>query len=218
MTLLVPLALAALAIPLAIYVIHWLFGARRRHRVSALFLWADLPQASMGRNRRHLPPFTLLLLLQLLAAGLAVAALARPGVPSQPPRHVALILDASASMQATDVAPTRFEAVRQAADQRLNSLLPTDLVTLIRAGKKAELLAQGPPAMVRGALQSAAPGQTAPAVQGALALASTRIAETPARLGQIVLLTDGAWPTPDSVGPLAAPVEVEPTGGGLFTS
>ena len=47
MTLLAPLALAAVLIPAAIYVIHWLFGARRRHRVSAIFLWADLPQANM---------------------------------------------------------------------------------------------------------------------------------------------------------------------------
>ena len=46
MTLLAPIALAALLIPAVIYVIHWLFGARRRHRVSAIFLWADLPQAS----------------------------------------------------------------------------------------------------------------------------------------------------------------------------
>ncbi|HEY1298301.1 MAG TPA: VWA domain-containing protein [Chloroflexota bacterium] len=214
MTFVAPLALAALAIPVAIYVIHWLFGARRRHRVSALFLWADLPQASMGRSRRRLPPFTLLLVLQLLAALLGVAALARPGVPAQPPRHVAMILDSSASMQATDVAPTRFEAARQSAAQRLNSLQPTDLVSLIRAGKQAELLGEGPPASVRDALQKASPGQTAPAIREALALASTRVADTPSRVGQIVLLTDGAWPAPDGVGPLAAPVEVVPTGGG----
>ncbi|MBV9577514.1 MAG: VWA domain-containing protein [Chloroflexi bacterium] len=208
------LALVALAIPVAIFVVHWLFGARRRHRVSALFLWADLPQVSMGRARRHLPPFTWLLILQLLAALLGVAALARISVPAPPPRHVALVLDASASMQATDVAPSRFEAARQLATQRLNNLQPTDLVSLVRAGEHAELLAQGPPASVRAALQKATPGETAPAIREALALASTRLAETPARLGQIVLLTDGAWPPPDGVGPLAAPVEVVPTGGG----
>ena len=39
-------------------------------------------------------------------------ALARPATPTDPPRHVALVLDASASMQATDVAPTRFDAAR----------------------------------------------------------------------------------------------------------
>jgi hypothetical protein len=214
MTLLAPVALAALAVPVAIYVIHWLFGARRRQRVSALFLWADLPQASMGRHRRRLPPFTFLLALQLLVAALLVAALARPDLPAQPPRHVALILDASATMQATDIAPTRFEAARQAANQRLSSLQPADLVTLVRAGQQAELLAQGTPASVRDALRRASPGQTAPAIREALALASARIADTPDRLGQIVLLTDGAWPAPDGVGPLAAPVEVVRTGGG----
>jgi hypothetical protein len=214
MTLLAPLALAALAIPLTIYVVHWLFGARRRHRVSAIFLWADLPGATMGRRRRQLPPFTVLLLLQLLAAALAVAALARPGLPGQPPRHVAMILDASASMQATDVAPSRFEAARQATDQRLNGLQPTDLVSLIRAGQQAELLAQGSPGSVRDALRKVGPGQTAPAIRDALALASTRLSDTPGREGQILLFTDGAWPPPASVGPLAAPVQVVPTGGG----
>ncbi|HEY2594631.1 MAG TPA: VWA domain-containing protein [Chloroflexota bacterium] len=214
MTLLAPFALAALAIPVAIYAIHWLFGARRRHRVPAIFLWADLPQANTGRRRRHLPQFTLLLALQLLAAGVAVAALARPGVSAQPPRHVAMILDASATMQATDVAPSRFEAARQAADQRLSRLQPADLVSLIRAGKRAEILAQGPPASVRDALRKAAPDPTAPAIRDALALASTRLTETPSRQGQILLFTDGAWPPPDGVGPLAAPVEVVPTGGG----
>ncbi len=214
MTLLEPLALAALLVPAAIYLVHWLLGARRRHRVSALFLWADLPQANAGRTRRQLPPFTLLLLLQLLAAVLPVVALARPGLPAQPPRHVAIVLDASASMQATDVAPSRFEAARQAADQHLNALQPADLVSLIRAGQQAELLAQGPPANVRDALRKATPDQTAPAIRDALALASTRISETPARQGQILLFTDGAWPPPASVGRLAAPVEVVPTGGG----
>jgi hypothetical protein len=214
MTLLAPIALVTVLVPVGIYVIHWLFGARRRHRVSAIFLWADLPQATAGRTRRHLPPLTLLLLLQLLGAALAVAALARPGLSAQQPRHVAMILDASASMQATDVPPSRFEAARQAADQRLSTLHAADLVSLIRAGKHAELLAQGPPASVRDALRTAAPDQTAPAIRDALALASTRISDTPARRGQIVLFTDGAWPPPDTVGPLAAAVEVVPTGGG----
>ena len=112
MTFLAPLALIALLVPAAIYLVHWFFGSRRRLRVSAVFLWADLPRASTGRSRRRWPPLTLLLLLQLLAAVLAVLALARPATPSEPPRHLALVLDASGSMQATDVAPTRFDAAR----------------------------------------------------------------------------------------------------------
>src|SRR5207302_9679450 len=98
---------------------------------------------------------SLLLLLQLLAATVGVLALARPTAPSPPPKHVAFILDASASMQATDVAPSRFETARQAAVQRLGALKPTDEVSLIRAGKQATLLASGAPASIQQALKTA---------------------------------------------------------------
>jgi Ca-activated chloride channel family protein len=214
MMLLVPLGLAALLIPVAIYVIHWLFGSRRRVRVPAIFLWADLPQTRSGRSRRRIPPFSWLLLLQLVAALLAVLGLSRPVAPTDPPRHLALILDASASMQATDVAPSRFDAARARALDRLNALQPTDLVTLIRAGRQATVLASGAPANVRSAVAAAQPGLSAPSIREALALASTQLNATPKRKGQIVLMTDVAWPTPDSVGPLAAPVDVVPVGGG----
>jgi hypothetical protein len=209
------LALAALVVPLAIYLIHWLFGSRRRMRVPALFLWADLPQAPTARARRRLPPFSWLLVLQLLAATLAAIALARPASPSEPPRHVAFILDASASMLATDIGPTRFEAARASALARLNGLRrEEDLATLIRAGREATLLASGSPDRVRSATEAAQPGSSTAAIREALALASSQIAATPERRGQIVLLTDGAFPPPEPIGPLAAPVEVVPTGGG----
>jgi hypothetical protein len=213
-TFLAPLALVALAVPVAIYVIHWLFGSRRRVRVPAIFLWAELPQAPTGRSRRRRPPFSLLLLLQLVAATLAALALARPVATGDPPRHVALILDASASMQATDVAPTRFEAARARAFDRLGGLRSTDLVSLVRAGQEATLLASGPPDSVRAALGGAQPGRSGPAIREALALASAQIGLTPERLGQIVLLTDAAWPAPEPVGPLLAPVDVVAVGGG----
>ena len=214
MSILAPLAFAALTVPLAIYAIHWLFGTRRRYVVPAAFLWRDLPHAATGRRRRQLPPFSWLLALQLAAATLGVLALARPTVPGQPPRHVALILDASATMQATDVAPSRFEAARAAARARLNSLQPTDLVSLIRAGSDAQLIASGTPAQIGSALRGIGAGTSTPAIRNALELASTEISHTPDRAGQILLFTDGAWPPPDSLGRLAAPVEVVPTGGG----
>jgi hypothetical protein len=212
--LLAPVRLLALVVPVAIYLVHWLFGTRKRVRVPALFLWADLPQAALGGRKRHIPPVSLLLLLQLAAAILGVLALARPGLAAEPPRHLALILDASASMQATDVKPSRFEAARQLAQQRLDGLRPSDLVSLIHVGKEATLLASGSPSGMKAPLNTAQPGQSAPALREALALASTLITQTPERRGQIVLITDLAWPPPEGVGPLAGPVEVVPTGGG----
>ena len=214
MTFLAPIALVALLVPLAIYIVHWLFGSRRRLRVSAVFLWAHLPHASMGRSRRRWPPITLLLLLQLLAAALAAVALARPATPSDPPRHLALILDASASMQSTDVAPTRFDAARARAFDRLVALRPSDQVSLIHTGHDATLLASGAPDSARAALNAARPGRSSSAIREALALASSQIAATPERHGQIVLISDFAWPVPGPVGPLAAPVEVVAVGGG----
>ena len=193
---------------------HWLFGSRRRLRVPALFLWADLPQSSIGRSRRRRPPISLLLLLQLVTAILAALALARPATPSDPPRHLALILDASASMQSTDVAPTRFDAARARGLERLAALRPSDQVSLIRAGRDATLLSSGSADTARDALNAARPGASLSAVREALALASSQVAATPDRHAEIVLLTDVAWPTPDPVGPLAAPVEVVAVGGG----
>jgi hypothetical protein len=188
-SLLAPVALAALLVPVAIYLVHWLFGSRRRLRVPAIFLWADLPQASAGRSRRRRPPITLLLLLQLLAATLAAFALSRPATPSEPPRHLALILDASASMQATDVAPTRFEAARVRGVERIAAMRPTDMVSLIRAGREASLVASGSPDTARSAVSSAVPGAGGAAIREALALASSQLAATPERSGQIVILT-----------------------------
>jgi hypothetical protein len=173
-----------------------------------------LPQARTGRRRRRVPPFSWLLVLQLAAALLAILALARPTVPGQSQRHVAMILDASATMQATDISPTRFEAARNAMIARLQTLRPDDLVSLIRAGQQATLVVTGSPGAVSQALPTVQPGRTAPAIREALALASTQLSQTADRQPSIVLFTDGAWSAPASVGPLTAPVEVVPTGGG----
>jgi hypothetical protein len=213
-TFLLPVALAALLIAPLIYLIHLLHGSRRRVRVPALFLWADLPRASTGRERRRWPPLSLLLVLQLLAAIVAALALARPANSSDPPRHVVLILDASASMLATDVAPSRFDAARQRASERLQSLAPTDRASLIRAGTSASLLASGSSETVRQALAQTQAGLGDAAIRDALSLASTRVAATPELTGQIVVLTDVAWAPLAPVGTLNAPVEVVPVGGG----
>jgi hypothetical protein len=106
MVLLVPLALALLAVPAVIVGLHLLRGSRQRLRVPAVFLWAGMPERLSGRQRLRRPPL-LLLALQLLAALAVVLALARPArTAPEPPRHVALVFDASGSMQAADVAPT----------------------------------------------------------------------------------------------------------------
>ncbi len=159
MILLAPLGLLGLISLPVIYLIHLLRGTRRRHVVPATFLWADLPVAPSGYSRRRLPPITLLLLLQLLAAALASLALARPALSSAPARHLALVIDASASMQATDVTPTRFAAAIAAASSDVAQLAPTDRVSVIRAGPTPSLVGTGPPDAARSALTRARAGR-----------------------------------------------------------
>ena len=214
MTFLLPLALVALLVVPVIYLMHFLRGSRRRVRVPALFLWADLPRIPAGQTRRRWPPFSLLLVLQLLAGAVAALALARPVSPSDPPLHLALVLDASGSMLATDVSPSRFDAARARALDRLGGLKSTDVVSVVRAGAEATLLATGPRDSVRSALESAQAASGTAAVREAVALASSQVQTTPDRRGQIVLLTDLAFAPLEPVGVLAAPVEIVAVGGG----
>src|SRR5919199_6329239 len=99
---------------LAILATYLLRPRRPSRRVSSTFLWlAALNDLQAQRPWRRVPP-SVLLVLQITALAAMVAALARPFVlsaESTGPYTIAL-LDASASMQANDVAPSRFEVAK----------------------------------------------------------------------------------------------------------
>lgn len=218
MSFLAPLALLFLLVLPAILLVHLLRGRRPRLRVPAAYLWAELPAGSGGRGRWRLPPLGPLLLLQLVAALALALALARPGTRGAPPRHLAVVLDASASMQATDVpgAPNRFEAGRARALSRLAELAPGDLATVVRAGTRADVLAAAaPPGQAAGAIEQARAGAGSGAVREALALATSQLAATPDLAGELLLVTDGALPAdPVLAGGPAARGDLALVGGG----
>jgi Ca-activated chloride channel family protein len=96
---------------------------RRRIKYAARFtnldLLANVVDASPGR-RRHVPA-----VLALAALTALVVAMARPQAVVAVPREeatVVLTMDGSASMNATDVAPTRLEAAKAAASTFLDGL------------------------------------------------------------------------------------------------
>jgi Ca-activated chloride channel family protein len=110
-----------LLIPLAL-VGYWLVQRRRikyAARFTNLDLLANVVDASPGR-RRHVPA-----VLALAALTALVVAMARPQAVVAVPREeatVVLTMDGSASMNATDVAPTRLEAAKAAASMFLDGL------------------------------------------------------------------------------------------------
>ena len=107
MTFLAPLAaLLGLTVP-AIIALYFLKIRRPTRVVPALHLWP-----SQIRDRQANVPWqrlrpSWLLFLQLLAAATLVAAAVQPVLPAGASlaRHSLVLLDASASMQATDVTP-----------------------------------------------------------------------------------------------------------------
>jgi hypothetical protein len=139
---LAPLALISALVVGPIIVAMYLLKLRREERrVSSTFLWrrvvrdveANAPWQKLRRN--------LLLLLQLLLLLLLALALARPffrtaGIAG---RNLIVIVDRSASMAATDVAPTRLDAAKRQAITLIDQLPDGGRATVIAAGGLMEV-------------------------------------------------------------------------------
>ena len=142
MSLLVPAALAfGIIIPI-ILLLYFMRPKRQNRVVGSTLLWQqalqDL-QASRPWQRLRITP---LLLLQLLAALVIVLILARPAIflPSPISGNMIIILQTSASMQATDVTPNRFEAAKSQIADLVDGLGPNDHLSLISMAHAPQVL------------------------------------------------------------------------------
>ncbi|MCA1644837.1 MAG: VWA domain-containing protein [Chloroflexi bacterium] len=143
------------ALLLAILATYLLRPRRPARRVSSTLLWlAALNDVHAQRPWRRVPP-SVLLLLQLAALAAMVAALARPFVLTGESTGLdtIVLLDASASMQATDVSPTRFEVARARVAQMIDALEPAQTLGLISLDAQPRVVAQ--PSSDRGQLRRA---------------------------------------------------------------
>jgi Ca-activated chloride channel family protein len=193
---LTPLALTLAALSIPILVLYMLKLRRRDVLVSSTLLWQRLlrdreANAPWQRLRRNL-----LLLLQLLVLALLTLALARPfvSVPTVVSGSVVVLLDASASMQATDIAPTRFDAAVRAAEEIVAGLNAADVATIVAVGSQPRVLASATSdrALLRRALDEAAPTSGPADWQAAFALAAAGL--TGAQDTRAVIISDGALP------------------------
>ena len=122
MTFLAPLLLLGLLlVPILLGLYAW--AQRRRSRYAVRFTNLDLLANLAPRRpawRRHVPPA-----IYLAAVAALVIGLARPSMVVAVPREdatVLLAIDVSGSMKATDVAPTRLDAAREAAQSFIDQL------------------------------------------------------------------------------------------------
>ena len=204
-----PLALLGLAF-LPLVVAFWMLKLRRTERtVSSTLLWQrfgeDLQANAPWQRLRR----SFLLLLQLLLVILLAFLAAQPFVerPATLARDLVVVIDASASMAATDVAPSRLDAAKQLALDALRDLPAGGRVSVVAAGATPRVVANATTDM--GRVRAAVAGITAtPATADmgeALALASALAAR--AGDAQVLVATDAAFAPPKDL-EVAAPVTV----------
>ena len=142
MSLLVPAALAFSIIIPVILLLYFMRPKRQERVVSSTLLWRqalqDL-QASRPWQRLRITP---LLLLQILAALVIVLVLARPATFIRSPigGNTIIILQASASMQATDVSPSRFDEAKSLIADLIDGLGPGDQLSMISMARTPQVM------------------------------------------------------------------------------
>lgn len=189
----------ALALP--VVVVFYLLKRKRVVRlVSSTLLWQRFlaetqANAPFQRLRRNW-----LLFLQLLLLALVVLALARPFFhgTAPPTRLRVVVLDGSASMQATDEKPSRFERARAEALQWVDGLRDGEQMMVLLAGAGTEVK-QSPTAdkaalrrALRACQPSDAPTRLADALKTAGAFTFEKRGEETVTSGEIHLFSDGA--------------------------
>lgn len=184
-------ALASLAIP--IILLYMLKLRRKQELVSSTFLWQQLLREQQANAPWQKLKRNLLLLLQLLILAALVIALARPAlqVPVVASGSVIVLLDASASMNAVDVNPTRFDSARDSVLDLINGLSPDSSLTLILVAEKPQTLiaAETDKTLLRQALSNAQVSQGSADWESAFALAAGAGSDS-----TFVIVSDGGLP------------------------
>jgi hypothetical protein len=143
MTFLAPAAaFFALTLP-AIVALYFLRIRRPTRVVPALNLWPDQVRDRQANVPWQRLRFSWLLLLQLLAAAVLVAAAVQPALSAGTSlaRHSVVLLDVSASMQARDVQPTRLDEAKKEVRAIIDQLGPQDRMTLVAVGPAPRIVA-----------------------------------------------------------------------------
>jgi len=187
--------LAALAIP--ILLLYMLKLRRKQVQVSSIFLWVQLLRDQQANAPWQKLKRNLLLILQLLILAALTIAFARPAirVPAVASGSVIVLLDGSASMNATDVSPSRFEEARKSVRALINGLSNDSAMTLILAADSPQTLisAETDQSVLRQALDKARVTQGRADWQAAFALAAGAARSNQGK-ATIVVVSDGGLP------------------------
>jgi len=205
--------LALLTVP-AIVLLYFLKVRRPEVRVSSLMFWRRfVADRQANAPWQRLRP-SLLLLLQLLGAVVLGIGLMRPGLIGAAgiDATTVVMVDASPSMAATDVSPSRFGAAVDRARSLAGQLQPGQQMAVILLGDHAQLLAAptGDSGLLRSALDRAKLSGTPGDFAEGISLANSILQGRPG--GSIILLSDGHSRPPTSPARVVAPLTYQSIG------
>ena len=195
MSFLTPLgfALSALAIP--IILLYMLKLRRKQVEVSSTYLWQKLLREQQANAPWQKLKRNLLLILQLIILAALVIAYARPAiqVPTVASGAVIVLLDASASMNATDVPSTRFDEAKRAVASLIDGMTSASSMTLILVARSPQTLisSETDPTALKEALSKATISPSPADWNAAFALAA---GASRSENATIVIVSDGGLP------------------------
>jgi hypothetical protein len=187
----------AFAATIPVVIVFYLLKRKRVVKlVSSTLLWQKFlaetqASAPFQRLRKNW-----LLILQIILLILAVLALTRPffATHTKPAQLRVVILDSSASMQATDETPSRFEKARAEALKWVDGLKDNDQMVILQAGANTEVKqsATSEKAALRRALQTCSCSDGPTRLVPALRMAESLVRDQ--KDAEIHLFSDGAVP------------------------
>lgn len=195
MTILAPIAFLGLLLAIPIVLLYMLRLRRREMFVSSNFLWQQVVEDTEANTPWQRLRRNLLLFLQLLILLLLVLALVRLAqiVPRITSGKTVILLDASASMQATDgdEGRTRYEEARDEALFLAGELGPGDEMSVIRVADVSQTVIEytANTQAIRAALDDTEVGSGAGDWQTALTLAAAGAQD--AEFFSMIIITDG---------------------------
>lgn len=197
MSFLTPLAFIGALLAVPIVLLYMLRLRRREVVISSTFLWQQILRDSEANTPWQKLKRNLLLFLQLLILAMMIFSLARPfiTVPAISSGRTAILLDASASMNATDGSATssisRFEEAKRRALEMVNTMGTNDIITVIRVAEVSEVLApySNDRVLLTAAIQGAQPSQASADWTAGVTLAAAGAGGNPEFT--IVVISDG---------------------------
>jgi hypothetical protein len=195
MSFVTPLALAWAALTIPIVIFYILKIRLRQVPVSTTIFWQQIYDEKSPRSLWQQLRHWLSLLVQIVWLLLLVLALAEPFLLSAnwQPRRTVLVIDNSASMNATDVSPTRLAAAKRAAANTVASLRFGDEMAIIAAGTQPKVICgltnheRTLQTAIERVAKSDGPGRVAEAVELAKRLTSD------VKNAQVIVYSDGGF-------------------------